>query len=420
MKEITYTAGQEAGSVLFGQFYLDRFEHVMLLKGFSGTGKSTLVQRLQREVSKLDDMCKMLYPSYRPYDVVFTATTNQAAESLATSMGFTHEVSTIHKFLGLRVRTTDYVRQIKELHATRKEKRERFLIFIDECSYIDVKLMRLIMQETVDCKIVFIGDHAQLKPVGASYMPAFAMDKNQIELTELVRFDDGPISNMVSALRRTVLEGVWPNFSDFIAPGIIEKVDRATFTQLTHEAFRGDNPMGRSKILAYTNDCVIGYNNRLTQALLGTNDPLPGQIMVNNEECSQGNSRIPNNIEVQIEDVEVTERYGFSGWWVKMRGTGPAFFMPRNCRQAKKDAHTRAVAIDDHDMMREVVDSWIDLRPSFACTVNKSQGSTYDTSFIDLGNIVSMVRGGDALARSLYVGCSRARSRMYFTGDVQG
>lgn len=420
MSQITYTDGQEKGSLLFGQFYMKLDEHVMLLKGFSGTGKSTLVQRLIQEVHKYDQMLEMLSEDYRPYTVVLTATTNQAAESLAASIGFTMEVGTIHKFLGLRVETVDYVKKIKELRATRKDKRERYLIFIDECSYIDAKLMRMIMSETIDCKIVFIGDHAQLKPVGASYMPAFAMDKNQIELTEMVRFDDGPISNMVSALRRTVLEGIWPNFSDFLHPGVIEKLSRQDFDAQIAHAFRGDNPYGKTKIMAYTNDCVIGYNNRLAHSLNGTSDPLVGQIMVNNEECRVGNERVANNIEVMVEDVEDTVRYGFPGWNLKLRGKNAEFFMPKNCRKAKGEAHHKAVALDDFEFMQEVVDSWIDLRPAWACTVNKAQGSTYDTSFIDLGNILSTVRGGDALARTLYVGNSRARHRMFFTGDVRG
>lgn len=420
MSDIVYTQGQENGSLLFGKFYLNPNENVMVLKGYSGTGKSTLVQRLLREVSKYDEMRKFLDPSFRPYVPALTATTNQAAEALAMSTGFASGVCTIHKLLGLRVETIDYVRKIKELRPTKKEKVERMLIFIDECSYIDVKLMKLILSQTVDCKIVFIGDHAQLKPVGASYMPAFEMNNNEIELTELVRFDDGPISNMVSALRKTVLEGVWPNFSEFIAPGVIEKVSAEEFDALTHEAFRGDNPMGKAKILAYTNDSVIGYNTRLAQRFHGSPDPIVGQVMVNNEECNNGTERVANNVEVIIEEVREGTRYGYDGWFVKLLNKGGEFFLPRNCRKTKQAAHTEAVRNDDFEMMKEVVDAWIDLRPAWACTGNKSQGSTYDTSFIDLGNIVTMVRGGDALARMLYVVCSRARSRMYFKGDKNG
>lgn len=420
MAEIKYTAGQDKGSVLFGQFYLNQMENVMLLKGFSGTGKSTLVQRLLREIPKLDSMCQMLDEGYQPFEPILTATTNQAAEALAASTNFVHEVTTIHKFLGLRVQITDYRKNIKKLISTRKAKRERCLIFIDEASYIDQDLLSLIMENIQDCKIVFIGDHAQLKPVQSNYMPAFSMNRNEIELTELVRFDDGPISNMVSALRRTVLEGIWPNFTDFLSPGVIDKVDRGAFEQLSQDAFRPDSGYGRSKILAYTNDTVINYNHRLSMLFSGTNVPQPGQIMVCNEECRMGSDRVSNNAEVQIEEVEPVTMRGYKGWLVKLVGKTSQFFLPENARQTKKTAHTQAVREDDYEFMQEVLESWIDLRPAYACTVNKSQGSTYDTTFIDLGNILAMVRSGDQLARILYVGCSRARSRMIFTGDKRG
>lgn len=417
---IKYTDGQEKGAVIFGQFYMSAYENVLVLKGFSGTGKSTLVQRLITELPKLNAMLETLMPDYRPYEPKLTATTNQAAEALAASTGFGEEVTTIHKFLGLRLETTCYIKQSKELRPTLKERRERFLIFIDECSYIDQKLMKLILSETVDCKIIFIGDHAQLKPVGSSYMPAFEMNRNEINLTQMVRFDDGPIYNMVSALRKTVLEGVWPNFSDFLSPGVIEKVDRPTFMHMAEQAFKPDSGMGRVKMLAYANDQVISYNNWLSQAFSGSPDPQEGQIMVNNEECNNGSARIPNNSEVQLASVQVANKYGYPGWMVRLSNKPGQFFMPANFRETKKKAHAEAVRKDDYAMMQEVVDAWIDLRPAYSCTVNKSQGSTYDTSFIDLGNIIRWARGGDALARALYVGCSRAKSRMLFTGDVGG
>lgn len=419
-KVIKYTDGQEKGSTIFGQFYMSAHENVLVLKGFSGTGKSTLVQRLLLELPKLNNMLDVLMPGYVPYTPKLTATTNQAAEALAASTGFGEEVTTIHKFLGLRLETICYRTQKKELRPTLKEKKERFLIFIDECSYIDQKLMKLILSETADCKIVFIGDHAQLKPVGSSYMPAFEMNRNEINLTQMVRFDDGPIYNMVSALRKTVLEGIWPNFSDFLHQGVIEKVDRPTFMKLAEQAFVPDSGFGRTKMLAYANDQCIQYNAHLSRVFSGTPDPQEGQIMVNNEECNNGSARIPNNAEVQLASVRPATDYGYPGWYVRVANKSGEFFMPQNFRDTKKKAHAQAVADDDFAMMQTVVDAWIDLRPAYSCTVNKSQGSTYDTSFIDLGNILRFARGGDALARALYVGCSRARSRMFFTGDVEG
>jgi len=58
-----------------------------------------------------------------------------------------------------------------------------------------------------------------------------------------------------------------------------------------------------------------------------------------------------------------------------------------------------------------------DIRPRDACTVYKSQGSTYDTAFIDLGDIGGCNRP-DIVLRMLYVAVSRARTRVVFYGDL--
>ena len=60
---------------------------------------------------------------------------------------------------------------------------------------------------------------------------------------------------------------------------------------------------------------------------------------------------------------------------------------------------------------------WIDLRNAFACTINKSQGSTFDAVFIDLDD-VRRCNSGEQMARMLYVAVSRARNHVYLTGDI--
>ena len=49
--------------------------------------------------------------------------------------------------------------------------------------------------------------------------------------------------------------------------------------------------------------------------------------------------------------------------------------------------------------------------------MHKSQGSTYDTVFIDLENIGSC-RNPDQVARMLYVAVSRARNRIFLFGKL--
>ena len=65
------------------------------------------------------------------------------------------------------------------------------------------------------------------------------------------------------------------------------------------------------------------------------------------------------------------------------------------------------------------MDTWADLRPTFASTVNKAQGSTYDKVFIDLSDFKPMVHKDPIqLARLLYVAMSRAKYQVIFTGDL--
>jgi len=52
-------------------------------------------------------------------------------------------------------------------------------------------------------------------------------------------------------------------------------------------------------------------------------------------------------------------------------------------------------------------DAFCDLRPSYAITSHKAQGSTYKRVFVDLGDIFSNAQANEAL-RSAYVAISRA------------
>ena len=57
-----------------------------------------------------------------------------------------------------------------------------------------------------------------------------------------------------------------------------------------------------------------------------------------------------------------------------------------------------------------------DLREPYASTVHKSQGSTYEVCFMDMGDIRRCF-DRNTLARMLYVGCTRPKQKLIlFTG----
>lgn len=412
---IALTPGQEAGYKTFMQFYANPLETVMLLKGYSGTGKSTLVRKLIEDLPKYAEMCRMVAPNWVEPEIVLSATTNQAAEALAEATGFIKDTATIHKVLSLRVAVTDYKKQTKELVAYGDAVTNK-LIFIDEASYIDQSLLTKIFEQTDRCKLVFIGDPAQLTPVKSHYMPAFNLNNITIELTDLVRFAKGPMTDIVTNMRETVLTGKWHKFK--LHPGILDHVDQEAFDRAALKLFSDPKKYGRVKILAYTNDRVMHYNKMLADALLGTPDPQEGMRMMVNEAVNNSASRCTTNEEVTVESVREGTDYMTEGWYVTLRGKGSEYFMPK-FRQDKAKAHRIAAAEDDYQAMKIIVDSWIDLRPAFACTVNKSQGSTYDIVLVDLSDICGRMHVVNQMARALYVGISRARSRVIFTGDIR-
>jgi exodeoxyribonuclease-5 len=57
----------------------------------------------------------------------------------------------------------------------------------------------------------------------------------------------------------------------------------------------------------------------------------------------------------------------------------------------------------------------LDIRDAFACTVTKSQGSTYEKVFLDYSNIATCW-DLNSLARLRYVGISRAKQTVIIYG----
>jgi len=410
------TPGQEAGLQKFMQFYVDPTQTVMVLKGYSGTGKSTLVKSILRDLPKMAEMCRAIAPGWREPEPVLTATTNQAAEAFHISVDRVLPAQTIHSFLSLRLHTPDYRKPKETVLVPYGDPVEHKLIFIDESSYIGRELLKLILTQVYNCKIVFIGDYAQLTPIDDDIMPAFEMNAMEIELTDLVRFEPGPMTDIVTDLRGAVLGHGWKKFKR--TPGIIDHLPRKEFGKLALDMFKKPDEHPNMKILAYSNNRVTLYNNGLSKHILGTSNPMIGQKMMVNAAVRNNASSCFNNEEVQIGHIEEAYEYGCDGWEIELVGKAGYYFMPKR-RGMKEEAHRRMLMKDNYQAMKIIVDTWIDLRPTFACTVNKAQGSTYDYGFIDLDDICRFARTTNQLARLLYVGVSRFRKGVCFTGDLR-
>lgn len=411
---ITLSDDQQKALDAFGSFYLDPVEQVFLLSGYSGTGKTTLVKTLLDKLPGFMQLAKLVDPKARDYEVWLTATTNKAAENFAHLTKI--PVSTIHSLLGLRVSTNYRTNETTLIPKTQVPK-ENMLLFIDEASYVDKQLLSWIFKLTKNCKIVFIGDPAQLTPVKAQGTPVFDAHFSGAQLTQVVRQAEGnPIVDLSTKFRNTVNTG---EFFSFVPDGkAIQYLPRDDFNKAIENEFtRPDWKYADSKILAWTNKCTIGYNHAISNHMTGNPQFQVGDYAVcNNFVTAEGGKSIKTDQLVQITAISPDYDYYDVVGNDYVLDSGISLFGPKSVSE-KNNRLKKARVMEDWSTVANIDSHWIDLRAAYACTINKSQGSTFERVFIDLDD-VRRCNSGDQIARMLYVGVSRAKQQVFLTGDI--
>lgn len=211
-KQLHYspTNGQSEAMELLSEFVCQNKNQLLILRGYAGTGKTTLISALVQTLKMVDKKTVLLAPTGRAAKV-FSVYSNQKAY-------------TIHKHL--------YKVKIKDgmLDFFRKENKMRdTLIIVDEVSMLSASSQsgtlfanKSLLEDLIEyvfegenCRMIFIGDDAQLPPVHSTESPALVPDylmKNfnlnaiSFQLTEVVRqaLDSGILFN-ANILRKKIL-----------------------------------------------------------------------------------------------------------------------------------------------------------------------------------------------------------------------
>lgn len=410
---LTLTADQQNAHDQFIAFLMDPIETVFVLSGYSGTGKSTLVGYILANLHKYYKTIRLINPKALDYDIALTATTNKAAEALQNLTG--QPVSTIHSKLSLRV-VTDPLTGVSSLTPSNHEKVENTLLFVDEYSYVDHQLMGHIFQRTRNCKIVFVGDPAQLTPVKSADVPVRAANFKEAKLEQVVRQAEGhPIIALSAKFRDTVNSG---QFFSFIPDGqYIQHLSREDFnTMVSAEFTRPDWKYQDSKVLCWTNNQVVAYNRWIRDQVAGDPDFQVEDYAICNKYLGVRGVSFKTDATVRITQISgpVTE-YDVVGKRM-MLDNRATFFVPDHRRDAKQRLKVARDA-EDYHVAEQIETRWADLRAAYASTINKAQGSTYNKVFIDLDDI-RRCNSGNQIARMLYVAISRARHQCILTGDL--
>lgn len=414
--------GQQAAADGFFDFLFSA-DKELIISGPGGVGKSFLMGYLIDEIMpRYEKMCSLLNQPVKYRDVHMTATTNKAAEVLAQATG--RPCGTVHSFLGLKV-TDDFSTGVSKLSKTNNWKvHQRIILFVDESSMVDTTLLKYIREAMLECKVVYVGDHCQLAPVMESKPPVFNQGLPMYVLTEPMRNNGQPaLMNICQQLRDTVEQGTFNPIQ--VVPGVIDLLDdQQMFDELSRNFIDADF---NGRILAYSNARVLQYGDFIRKDVRHLPDEfVKGEHLINNAMFQRGKTAFSVEEEVTVMEVNSTTDFYEIEHDVHLEYrlchlcSGFAV-MPDVMVPVNRDHYTKLLKWyakqKDWQKYYFLKNSFPDLRQRDACTVHKSQGSTYDTTYIDLENLSTCAQS-EMGARLMYVAFTRARNRVVLYGDL--
>jgi exodeoxyribonuclease-5 len=255
-----------------------------LLQGYAGTGKTFLSMRFLAHAEALGLCWTVVAPTHKAVGVL-----RDHLEQVGLRP--TWFPSTIHRLLRLKLRREGDRERCSETAQTATALEHLGLVLIDEASMVDGQLLEITLRcaQPFHCRLVFIGDPAQLPPVGEKESPVFALARvRQASLTHVVRHQ-GPILRLASGLR----EGVLPCRRPPLLPpcrtelGMVALLDREEWLLAAQKALRRctetDNP-DLARILCYTNrtlETLVPIARRALHGDLSDTMPvLPGEVLI--------------------------------------------------------------------------------------------------------------------------------------------
>jgi hypothetical protein len=412
---------QQAAFIDVINFVKDPNARYMEISGGAGTGKTFFISQVA------DTILRHAPEDSKLKEVVITATTNKAAAVISDAMPqHMGEIATIYGFLNLRVKE-DMRTGVQSIIPTQKwTVHSNTFLIIDEDSMIDSDLFGY-MGKALDrsCKILLVGDRNQLPPVKETISPIFKQGYPVSYLTKPVRNANQPaLVALCEQAKQTVLTDVFTEIQP--VPGVIDFVDKDTLRGILEREFLNEDPTKR--ILAYTNERVIQYN-QFVRDLRGYTQPYEvGEILTNNQAAElQGKERLYTDQVVEVtriisdfEDQKTLPGRPFRTIVLEVKDVvnKQSYEVAAFADPALRTAYLRDFANrknwEKYFLLKNL---FPDLRSVAASTTHKAQGSTYDMVIVDLADIGKCTIRSQT-ARMQYVALSRPKSRLYIRGKL--
>ena len=444
------TDGQFLVMYHLSAFLLSQKENpTYILKGYAGTGKTSLVKTLVRTLP------------YIGMKYVLMAPTGRAAKVLSSYTG--RDSSTIHR----RIYQTKTLPD-GSFRITRAENKYKNALFIvDEASMIGEQkefggtsllddLLGYVFSGD-NCRLLLIGDTAQLPPVESQQSPAlnceylkseFPITAATFELTEVKRqaLESGILYNATD-IRQLLSQNLYEyELPLFHLQGFddIQKIEPETFEEMLYNAFSNSSD-NEAVIVCKSNKRANMFNQAIRGRILNiegeiaTGDKL--MIVKNNYFWTEGNdvmSFIANGDMAEIRKIKhFEEMYGFRFADVELSFTDyqdqPNIeakilldTLNSNSPSLTEEENKKLFSAIEEDYMdipnrreryKEMKKNpWfnaLQVKFAYALTCHKTQGGQWSTVFIDSSlNQKETLEVEDL--RWLYTALTRAQERVYF------
>lgn len=468
VQQIKLTAGQEAAKKAILNFIktadVSKGEY-FTLTGKAGTGKTTLIQEVIREIAKDNPYQRFVVSAlaHKAVQVIYGKTKKSSKFVSA---------STVASLLGMKLDQETGLFKPAGKNAKIKLKRDSIL-FVDEASMLNEQNIKFLMDAAIrtDSKVIFLGDPGQLPPIRTgdlvkygtdSLSPVFKTQKDEYSasLTERVRQGEGsPILDYADTFwNYSTTEGQTDRRVDDEdmsrvenAQGSIEFINEQQVDKIVplfKQAVETNNP-SLVKIVAYHNNAVRKWNQDIRRKVYGDEyspNPLPGDILMMTDTYNDPASDDAKPLLFNSEDISVIStgpirtvyRVQLMDATIKdPRGkiiTVPLIIPTKEnmdefnnnkrllWNEAQKYKNTdRGKYKRALDMYWSYGTEWAHVEYGYAITSHKSQGSTYDVSIVDSADINSNGFMSDiSKARSIYTAITRARNSAVILRDKLG
>ncbi len=451
------TLGQKKVVEILGEYIQNGDNHsLMILNGYAGTGKTTIISALIGGLKELGISFFVMAP------------TGRAAKVVSGYSGMSS--STIHRKI--------YRQKAFGANGGKFEldlnKSKNSIFIVDEASMLannsegeSIFGSGMLLDDLVEYvrsgdnnRLIFVGDDAQLPPVGLTISPA--LDKDYMErygevyyctLNEVVRGGQGKGSAILQNATniREMIERGELRFPKFVTAKDVKSINGMDLIEEIDGCYRD---VGRDEtiILTRSNKRAVEYNRGIRRAVLDIEDELASgdliMVVKNNYSIAENDNDAPFDF-IANGDTAVVERvlrhhdiYGFRFATVILRfmdygdyrveckvlldalySDAPSLTRAQNeklFREIEKDYADIPQQRKRYKMIMES-EYWGALQIKFAygVTCHKSQGGQWSRVFID-----RLIFGDEPITRDfqrwLYTAVTRCTERLYFVNWPEG